>query len=219
MNGSKKKKLIDTLALFSLTIGAVGWFIAQFDILNYDSIELPNSQPRGIYLDDIGNIFCGSGAYERIQMYNMNGDFVRGFSTDVGKGRGSLFTYKVQDKKLYIYVYGVRLGTERLDRKIIYSLDGTLLQTSDVLSVEYTGYNVINDIHDSFGNSYVFKGLLFPRVVKKTNQSRAILINTPICLWPLQAPFPSFILFYAPLLYLAGFKYLLRKRQIKPKDN
>lgn len=210
---TRKNEATKRIALFFLVIGIFGWFIPPFDILNYQWVELPNSQPRGLHIDGEGNIFCGSGVYERIQMYNKHGDFIRAFNTDVGKGRDSLFTFKIKNNQLYIHVFSFQVKPERSDREIIYALNGSLLETAEIPSTNYAGYKVKNKTTDSFGRQYVFKGLFWPRVVRKGNNGNTVIISTPIYFWPLQSPFPSFIFSFVPLLYLAGFKNLFRRKE------
>lgn len=209
MNGKsfkddRTKLIVRKIGFFFLFIGLTGWFIP--DIIKYHGIELPNSRPRGLSIDGEGNIFCGSATYERIQMYDKNGKFVRAFDADVGKGSGVHFTFKVKDSQLHIHVYDTWNKPERIDRKIAYSLDGSLLQATDIPSTDYEGYKVNNNVHDALGNSYVFKGFLFPRVVKKNDDGNDIIIGTPIYLWPFQSPLPAFAFFFIPILVLAGTK-------------
>lgn len=212
---NRKKQILKLIARLLLVIGAIGWFIPTFGILNYDWLELPNSFPQGLHVDDKGNLFCGSRTYERIQMYDKHAKFIRAFDTDVGKGRGSLFTFKVENNQLHIHVFGVWLKSERLDRKIVYALDGSLLDTTEVPSVEYAGYNVINEAYDSIGNYYSFKGFFWPRVTKKNDEGSVVIISTPLYFWLFQSPFPAFAFFFISLLYLIDFKKnILRPRQI-----
>ncbi len=219
MNGNnsvskyRNNVILKRVALLFLIVGAIGWFIPFFDVINYENFELPNTLPQGLFVDNEGNIFCGSQTYERIQMYDKHGSFVRGFSTDVGKGSGFQFTFEVKNSQLYIHVFGAWLKSERFDRKILYSLDGRLLDTTDIPSTEYAGYNVNNKAFDSLGNEYVFKGFLFPRVIKKTDKNRSVIIATSVYFWPFQSPFPSFAFFFISLLALIGFKGLFRKRR------
>lgn len=195
----------------------IGWLIPFVDILHYQRLEFPNTLPQGLYVDKDENIFCGSQTYNRIQMYDKHGKFIRAFDTDIGKGSGFRFTFEVKNSQLHIHVYGAWLKSERLDRKILYSIDGTLLQVTDIPSVEYVGYNVKNIACDSLGNRYVFKGFLWPRVVKKENESSAIIISTPLYFWFFQSPFPAFAFFFVSLLALSGFKNIIRPRRIMQK--
>lgn len=190
------------MLILSLVIGLIGWFIP--DISNSPEMEFPNSLPQGLYIDSNGNIFCGSQSYERIQMYDKYGVFIRSFSTDVGKGRGSLFAFNIENDQLHIHVFGAWLKSERIDRKIVYSLDGNLVEATDMPSTEYAGYNPNNEFTDSFGNYFIFKGFCFPRVIKKENGNSDVIINTPLYQWFFQSPFPSFAFFFIPLLILAG---------------
>ena len=204
--------LTKRIAVLLFIVGLLGCLVAILPVMRYRWFEFPNTVPQGLYIDNEENFFCGSGNYARIQMYNKHGTFVRAFRTDVGKGRGDLFTFNVDSGQLRVYVYNAWLRSERLDRKIVYSLDGSLLHATDVPSVEYAGYNVVNEAQDLLGSNYIFKGFLFPRVIKDNGKDRSVVIATPFYLLPFQAPFPAFAFFFIPLLYLAGFKRMFRPR-------
>lgn len=200
------KEKVRTLRLITLLfffIGLTGWFIPVFDLLNYAWLELPNSQPQGLYVDEQGYIYCGSNFYERIQMYDKHAKFIRAFDTDVGKGRGSHFTFEINNDQLHITVHGARLD---IDRKLVYALDGDLLEKIDIESARYADYNVINEAYDSMGNHYIFKGFLWPRVIKTTDGNKMIMIRTPIYFWPFQAPLPAFPFFFISLWVLFFFQ-------------
>ena len=211
-----KKRII---SLLFLTIGIVGWFIPSSNILNNQRLELPNSHPEGLYIDIGGNVFCGSRTYERIQMYDKQAKFVRAFDTDIGKGRGGLFTFKVENSQLHIHVFGTQSKPERIDRIIVYALDGNMILMKDIPSTEYASYTVKNEAYDTFGNYYVFKGLLYPRVIKKVNENSTVIIRTPFYFWLFQSPFPAFVFIFGSLLTLVGFKNILRPREGKLKKD
>ena len=224
MKIKNNKNIIKTrIASFFLIIGLIGWFIPFVDRGYYPKLEYPNTLRQGLCVDEFGNIFCGSQTYERIQMYDKDGTFVRGFSTDIERGSGYKFTFEIKNKQLHIHVFGTRLKSKRLDREIVYSLDGTLLCTTDIQSTGYASYNVENETRDSFGQEYVFKGFLFPRVIKNAGENSSVIISTPFYWWLLQAPFPAFAIFFVSLLTSIGFKGLFNKRKsrnsISPLDN
>lgn len=192
------------IARLFLFIGAIGWFVPWTGLTSSSGFELPNSERQGLLVDKDGNIFCGSSSYQRIQMYDADGYFIRAFNTHVGKGRGSIFSFTIEDDKLNIRLYRTLVQkTGDIDRLIIYNLDGTLISTSDYPSPPNTKHYVENSRTDTMGNHYSFTGSIFPRVVKtSTDEDISILIMTPAWLWLFQAPFPAFAFFALSLITL-----------------
>jgi len=197
---------LKTIAIFFLIVGIIGWIV--FPMFSFSWLELPISEPQGIDINSSGYIFCGSGFYERVQMYNDHGKFIRGFSTDIGKGRGSLFTFRVENNQLHIHIFNTLIRKEgSVDREIVYSLDGNLIEIKDIPSQNYVGYDVNNQKTDTSGRQYIFKGFLFPRVIKIEGGTHTVLVSTPIYLWFFQCPFPAFAFFFISLFVIVFLKY------------
>ncbi len=217
MTKSKTRKILLAIGLF----GLLAWLSSSSIITNRIAFELPNTLREGLVIDSNGNIYCGSAMYQRIQMYDSNGNFIRPFNTSIGKGRASCYTFRIVNDELHIYLFLTSAKPQRVDRKIIYKLDGTLIDAQDIPSVEYKGYYVVNSAQDSTGNIYQYKGVLFPRVVKISNSQKDIIIATPIYLWLFQSPFPAF-LFLALSIILAnrldGIK-IFRKKNVTQNYN
>ncbi len=214
------KRVSKTLIVILFMAGVVGWFVpalfSHFNMLYPPKIELPLGDPKGVAIDNFGNIYCGSRYYERIQAYDPEGKFIRGFSTGFRRGRGSLFSFFINDSnELHIRVFDALLtDMGMVDRLIIYDLEGNLINAEEFPSkdVPYF-YKTKNRVRDSSGNLYILKGFLFPRVIKQaTNDKESIIISTPIWLWPFQGPLPNFAFFF---LGLFGLIFLHIKSDLK----
>jgi hypothetical protein len=204
------------IARFFLIIGAIGWLVPWTGLTSSTRIELPNSERQGLFIDKDGNIFCGSSSYQRIQMYDADGDFIRGFNTHVGKGRGSYFSFTIEDNKLNIRLYrSLVQKAGALDRLIIYDLDGTLISTDDYQSPPNSKHYVENSRTDAKGNHYSFIGILFPRVVMiSKDDDTSIVIRSPAWLWFFQAPFPAVAFIVLSLITLG---WISRRRGWKTR--
>jgi hypothetical protein len=148
-------------------------------------------------------------------MYDADGYFIRGFNTHVGKGRGSFFSFTIEDNKLNIRLF--RTLVEKagaLDRLIIYDLDGTLISTNDYPSPPNSKHDVENSQTDAKGNHYSFKGILFPRVIKTSHDDTSIVVISPAWLWFFQAPWPAFAFFVLSLISLA---WVSRRKEWKTR--
>ena len=51
-----------------------------------DSFELPLGDPHGLAVDEEGRIYCGLGAYGRVQVYGSTGSVLRGVKVDWSAG-------------------------------------------------------------------------------------------------------------------------------------
>jgi hypothetical protein len=221
---NKKATILKRCAIFFLLLGAIGWFVPFIGWPFGSWIESPNSEPHGIVLDSSGNIYCGSKFYGRIQKYNPDGKYERGFETEGGNGWGSDFGFRIDDKgQLRITVSGISKDNKGSVHRIkIYDKEGNLVSAEKNQSTQrnYT-HKMSNTTFDSNGNAYVFKGFVFPRVVKETKAGdESIKISTPLLLWFIQAPFPSFAFFFVSMFILIflGFKSDAKKLSISTID-
>jgi hypothetical protein len=199
-----QKQVLKILIVILFMIGIVGWSIpALFSLFNMSyppKIELPLGHPKGVAVDKLGNIYCGSQFYERIQAYDSEGKFIRGFNVGFRRGSGSVFSFIINgNNELHIHVYHALLtNVGMIDYLIIYDLEGNLINTEEFPSKHAPRFRETkNKAKDSCGNLYILKGFLFPRVIKQAaNGTKSIIISTPIWLWPFQGPEPTFACFF-----------------------
>ncbi len=198
------ERVLKILIIVLFIVGVVGWSVpALFSLFNMSyppKIELPLGDPENVAIDNFGNIYCGSKFYERIQAYDSEGKFIRGFSTGFRRGRGSVFSFFINDNnELHIRVFDALLtDVGRIDHLIIYDFEGNLISAEELPSKEISySYKTKNRARDLSGNLYILKGFLFPRVIKQAIDGKeSIIISTPIWLWPFQGPLPNFACFF-----------------------
>ncbi len=175
------------------------------------SIRVPLGVPGGIAIDRECRIYYMANSYNRIQVYDKNGHFIRGWFFP-RSGNLSATTQMIIDEEGYLHVeagyYETKNPIKDLDRKVysVFSTDGELLEKRS----ETFSYAKIPDVFerkDAEGNIYKVKGrLIFPKVVKITPSGKEILlISDPSHFKFINAPLPSF----AGLL-LIGTLYPLR---------
>jgi len=191
-----KKLAIQSFAMFFFLLGVIGWFLPAISWPFGSGVESPNSEPHGIVLDKDGNIFCGSKSYCRIQKYYPDGRFACGFNAGGGNGRGMDFGFQINEKnQLCVIVLGVSRRCLR-----VYDTEGKLIRTeiSESNDQDYVP-KARESVIDSASNTYIFKGFLFPRVIKQTpSGNRSIIISTPVLLWFIQSPFPALVFLFVP---------------------
>jgi hypothetical protein len=192
-----------------LLLGVVGWFLPR---LGWPlRIEAPNTEPHGIILDSNGNIYCGSKFYGRVQKYFSDGRFVRGYDTEGGTGWGSDFGFEINEKdQLCITVSGIskdNKGSVHFTRT--YDGQGNLIDTEKRESDKRDySHPMKGSATDSAGNIYIFKGFLFPRIIKQSTLGQeSIIIGTPVWIWFLQGPFPAFAFFFIAMLILIFLRF------------
>jgi|GEM_PF-6588896 len=203
---NRKFIIIRVLAIIFLFLGLIGWFVPFFGAPYNSSTELPNSDPHGIDIDKEDNIYCGSASYGRVQMYNQYGKFIRGFDTHGGTGRGSNFCFYLDESNhLCIHVYSLAKSEKDTFHKItIYDPDGEVVGQEKYTSPENVYFcSVKNTATDSKSNVYTFKGILFPRVIRRViNGEKSVIIQTPLWLWFFQSPFPAFTFFFVSMFII-----------------
>jgi hypothetical protein len=215
-----KSERIGAVAAIFLLIGAVGWFVGFAGWPFKTLIESPNSEPQGIILDSKRNVYCGSKFYGRIQKYDDDGRFIRGYSTEGGTGWGSSFSFTVNEKdQLCITVSGISKDNKgSIHRTRTYDDEGKLLNTETIESDKRDYIHHMTDtIIDTFGNRYIVKGGLFPRVIKKSpSGEKSTIIITPILIWFFQGPLPAFAFFFISMMVLIflGFKANAKKLSV-----
>lgn len=170
--------------------------------IDTSKVRFPQTGSKGISVDSKGRIYCAIFDYQRLQVYDQNGQFIRGW-----------FTYIPKDG------FGLHLVTDPNDNihivadvsHDIYDSNGVLLSTkrgenSDP-NKEHVGegYNLTRDQH---GNVYRFhsglSSMLFPKIIKiiPTGEQKA-LIEDPLELWLMMGPVHAWLLLMLWMLFLA----------------
>ncbi len=160
------------------------------------ALRLPNSGFDHIAVDSQDRIYCYSLFYRRMQLFDKNGQFLRGWFVDIPGGSYNMVT---DDKD--------NLAIASLVSKTKYFFDsyGKLIKKTyfDDYYAEF-GSTWKNEPKDKLGNVYKKQtAVLFPKVVKITPEGKEIiLIKEPFSLWLIRMPFPGFVFMFASFLFV-----------------
>jgi hypothetical protein len=170
----------------------------------------PIAEPEGIAVDD-EHIVVRSTFYERIQVYDREGNFQKGW-----------FCPKVKGAHLLIDEQG-RIQLAGYENEWFFDFEGNLLSK---VSKEYDfdgfqeRFGVYKDwvTEDRQSNTYrISHPHLWPQLHRiDSNGVETILISTPWYLWFLNGPAPSWLTGAAGMMFAIGLSTLDKWRQIRP---
>lgn len=216
------KLIIDIIVIFSRLLRYIGFigFLSGALLVMFDlhlkvpgSFEIPLGRLRGIAVDTQGNIYCGSQFYERIQIYNPNGEFLYGISIDtsgifwirinsddyleVAVARGHkkyIFNKNGKQISLYINAPNYLEGFNKNEFTCYDPKRDITYQIRPILSMPFLGSNVIKN--DVLG--------------KET-----VIIRTPFSKWLFMGPFPSFFFVILSVIISVLFDQKFREKMLK----
>jgi len=153
------------------------------------ALRFPLGYPDGIAVDVKGDVICVSHFYNRIQIFDKDGNFNRGWFSFMRGGADIIV-----DGNNLIHV-------EQREKYAVYTTDGVLRQTrsKDLYAKKTSG---VWETKDALGNTYRIQGNWFkPKIIKMTPAKNvSVLISDPWYLWLIGGYFP---LFYYPLVVIA----------------
>jgi hypothetical protein len=153
-------------------------------------VEFPLGYMGSFAVDSDGRIYCGTQSYSRVQIYDSGGRFVASYYVDVGGGR---FELDIDEADRLVVVGG------RTQDRSLYDHDMVLLsRTPDpggriFKNLKQRGVIRYTDRH---GVSYFSRDffLLYPHIVAIGQSGEShVVVRTPIYLWPLMSPLPSWL--------------------------
>jgi hypothetical protein len=161
------------------------------------SIRFPLAAIGGIAVDGKGRIYCIANSYDRIQLYDRDGSFIRGWFFP-RPGNLSATVQLILDESGQLHVeagyYEEDHRVEDLDRLVytVFSSNGELLE-KDSQTFSYTKIPNVFEGKDDNGNIYTVRHrFLLPRVVKiSPSGQRTTLVSDPFYLRLIAFPFPS----------------------------
>lgn len=177
--------------------GAICWLGSDLGIRMISSkIRFPLSTPLAIAVDSKGRVYCLSRFYNRMQVFNSDGQFIRGWFVGIPKGAYHIL---IDDED------NLRVATERWGKNLFFDTDGNLLNKSRKQDF-FEEFDKIGPIKtkDVFGNIYRIENKwIFPKVVKIDTTGKAkTLICNPFNLWFVTTPFPAFAFLMGSVLFL-----------------
>lgn len=194
----KKEKFFNVarVALFPIIIFLISSFLLGFlcSAIDYGlELQMPSSKIRfplgnleGIAVDNQGRIYCGSSFYSRLQAFDKNGDFLRGWFAPLSKGGEHI---NVEDNNIC-----VAMSTKCW----IYDPNGKLLNSKEYSFFDFEAkYGLHRDMSakDIHGNFYnIERGFLSPKITKTgVDGNTIVLISDPLKYWIIRIPFPGIV--------------------------
>ncbi len=216
------QSIVSIVALI-VFISAIAGFLTSFAYLlprNYGNIELPLAEPNHIAVVNNGLIYCGLNIYNKIQVYDQNGNFVKGWFIESG---GTGFGITINEDMIKIVTFA--------NKHYFYDFNGNLLREEDhgdptksaTYDEDLAGLkgNGKGPVYDKMENSYFIKShWLFPKIIKKTSSGKeVILVSAPIYLAILK-PKPAIgILIFMCLPYALIDRKLKRIKNLEDNKN
>ena len=187
--------------------GFVCYFASNILELRLTSAKLrfPLAQISGIAVDGKGRVFCFSRLYNRLQVYDAAGNFLRGWFVDIPTGA---FRILVDEQD------SIRLASKRSGWNFFFDAHGHLVdKTKRSDFTKEFGWKSPTKVSDSLGNSYkIQSGKIWSKVIKTTPSGAEVeLVSDPCRLRLVTAPVPAVPL-SAVLLVLQGMVAQLYKR-------
>jgi hypothetical protein len=176
------KKIAKIISSVLLIIGFAIFFVRGnlFGIKQ----EIPLGEIKGIIVDSNKNIYVGCGFYDRIQVYDKDGKFIRNWKIPAYKGD---FTINFSKDR------NISIVTLKNDKEIVYSKTGEVLNTKSFNSENYisTKRN-LNSFKTNDNKFYEIKGnFLFRKIIVNKEKT---LVNQNIWLQLINGPKNNFLL-------------------------
>jgi len=190
---------------FVFFVCAVWHFLGLFGVQMVSSgTRFPSADVYAVAIDTKGRIYCAERLYSRLQVFDSNGDFLRGW----------FVRSRVQGVGLHIDENDHPVFRRNDDRLYVYDSNGRLLAVDEDLSDpngRYAG-NRRSIFADGAGNKYESAGGLFVpwRLVRIEDGRRKVLISEPLILWFVSPLLPGALFFV--ISAVAG---LVLQRKIK----
>jgi len=174
--------------------------------------RFPLAAPLAIAVDSKERVYCLSRFYNRVQVFDSEGKFLRGWFVGIPKG-----SYRMSmDEHDHL-----RVATERWGTHFIFDANGTLLDKTK----DYTFFDDIAsvgpiEVNDVFGSVYKAEDIwLSPKVVKISPSGEAtVLIYDPFGLWVVTVPFPAFAFLMGSIFLLFILSKFEEKQNIGKSD-
>lgn len=205
---SRRARVLKLSAGALLLLGFVGWFGGALMLIHKpgwisSNTQLPLGDLHCIAVDSQGRIYCGLGFYSRIQVYDDQGRFLRGWWIDA---TGRLRLHMAE---------GDRLEVEAIRRDRIFTFDpnGTLIESRQETEAQREDFDRRDQlpVADARGRTFAVRSKLFwPRVVREDQAGRTTIISMPWYLWPIMGPLPAWLFFFVGILLL-GLTNILRQ--------
>ncbi len=185
------------LGLFGFSNGCLTAFNKTFWVSSKTAVPLGDL--GGVAVDSKGNVYCVANFYCRIQKYATNGAFLKGWSSQDNNPRIRVNEYDqlelANDNKTRSADYPDTLST--------YDSEGNLI-SKKVMDGCYSrfGKECERLCRTTSGDIYTIRNKwLWPHIVKKApSGTESVVVDTPLYLWLILGPFPSWVFFAVGLI-------------------
>lgn len=211
-NISSSKRILQWLGGSLMLLGIVGFlsgFFAALGLLNWipQSVELPLGPIEGIAVDGKNQVYVANSFLDRVQIYDPNGGFVRGWFFDAS---GGSYRFRVND------LQQVEIAATRKRTLDTYDEFGSRLSTVRDESA-FTRLPKIESAKAPDGTSWdALDTFLFPHVVGfRPGLKESVHIRIYWYHWLLMGPLPAWGFIFTGILIL---NFLGRKKRHKKPD-
>jgi hypothetical protein len=212
---TRKVRIVRRVGIFLGVTGMTGWVLA-FLITGVPEwvprwFEVPLGKIEGIAADKSGHIYCGlQPFYGRIQVYDSDGRFVRGWGVDSG---GGVFRFRLNASD------ELEVASARTDSLEVFLPTGERIK--HVIRgegyEEFADWNPYSATSEDGARYVVSTPVILPRVERLSpDGALTTIITTRWWTWPLMAPVPA-----APFC-MAGIVLLLlckSKKRVPSEDS
>ena len=204
MVDSKPRVLAGAILFVSGALGFLGggWVTGAGSRYPLQSVEFPLGDVQDIAVDREGNILVALGFYGRIQLYDSEGRFKRGWPADAG---GGSFTVAFRNADVVASYANRRRST------FLFDLTGKrLAETSEPSPPDHRG---APSIRTPDGSTLRLRNrLLWPAVVREKDGVTSTVVAGPWYLRPVTGPVPACFLVLAGILLIKRPPARMRER-------
>ena len=168
-------------------------------------IRFPLSGLEAVAVDEIGNVYCLSTFYNRLQVFDNKGQFMKGWFVDLPGGDCKIRCETTEE--ISIFSKNTRV-------KMKYSIEGILLSIAKFEQDDFIQLypKKHGPLVDGLGNSYAIESPFFwIKVVKTSSEGdRSLAVKDPLGLWLMAIFFPFVWFVLAKVLIFTLMRKLLK---------
>lgn len=210
----RTKKLLYVIGFTCIFFWITGFFggaLCSLGVLQWipDRIEFPLALVEDLGVSRDGDLFVLVRFYGRIQVYDKNGDFVRGW-----------FFYAPSGKVYMIVNENNTIAVEAYSSDTIYTFNdkGTLLKTNehkDMYSEYASEENTKHLFNESTGVQYDVEGFVFPKIIQSGPEGETEIGKNDFYLFAFQGPVQAFALGFTGMFIVSHIDKKRKKKRTK----
>jgi hypothetical protein len=181
----------------------------EFDLRMVSSkARFPLSDIRAVAVDSKGLIYCLSRNYNRLQVFDPAGKFLRGWYVNIPMGKYYCLVVDENDNLI--------VASKDGGEKIFFNSSGKLLRKDKISDYDQEfGLEMPTEVKDKLGNSYEpYPPVQSVRIIKTSSSGeKTVLIQDPFNLWLLKA-FPGIFLLVVLGFVCIGLRITIEKESI-----